>query len=510
MDITESIDVVFEEKKRGIIRAIPYKYTRDGKDYTIDLTDFDVNNKYKVYSENGQKKIRIGDKDKYITGPVSYKINYTVSKAIIDYDSYQEVYWNVTGNEWTNTINNASFAIDFPKDLNLKFGEVLTTSGMGPNTSEAQQVSPRTVVGKSLQRITPGNGLTIAVKLPQGYLDPLNQKVSNGPLSNDMPDQNPWLALIPVAFFAFVFQFWKKLRGKHTVQKSDEKLPYPPEGLTSAHVGAFIDDVTHTRDIVSLIPYWAAEGFVTLEGSGDLMIIHRIKDLPDAFPNYEHKIFNKLFEDSETANLSSIHNKFYPILSSAKKMLNKEIKEQDYYDADYLRWMSWKNVLLVSAVFLILAFVSFIAFQQVFLGGLFILACIATLILKAMKKPLSEKGARLRSELKAFERFIKNPESEVLSNMIKNDPKYFDRMLPFAVAFGVEEAFMKKTEPYMTYAPAWYLFHNNSNRTFTDFSSSFQPKEINSAFSSVPASSSGSSGGFSSGGGFGGGGGSSW
>ena len=58
------------------------------------------------------------------------------------------------------------------------------------------------------------------------------------------------------------------------------RLPYPPnkgDKIRSfnllkhllktyrVHVGAFVDQTAHTRDIVSLIPYWGSEGFLEMK-----------------------------------------------------------------------------------------------------------------------------------------------------------------------------------------------------------------------------------------------------
>ena len=39
---------------------------------------------------------------------------------------------------------------------------------------------------------------------------------------------------------------------------------YPPEGLPPAEAGAFIDDKTDNRDIISLLPYWGGQGYLKI------------------------------------------------------------------------------------------------------------------------------------------------------------------------------------------------------------------------------------------------------
>ena len=101
---------------------------------------------------------------------------------------------------------------------------------------------------------------------------------------------------------------------------------------------------------------------------------------------------------------------------------------------------------------------------------------------------------------------------------MEKDPKYFENVFPYVVAFGIDKAFVKRIQPYMEYGPTWYYYGDHMGTSerapFGNFSDQFNVNTVTSAFTSQPGSSgSGSSTSFSSGssgGGFGGGGGSSW
>lgn len=101
-----------------------------------------------------------------------------------------------------------------------------------------------------------------------------------------------------------------------------------------------------------------------------------------------------------------------------------------------------------------------------------------------------------------------------MSSLSQQYPEYFERLFPYAVAFGLEKSWMDRMETYDIDPPYWYGYHENSNSrpVMGDFSQSFDVQEIKSVFTSYPQSTSSSSGGFSggsAGGGYGGGG-SSW
>ena len=105
---------------------------------------------------------------------------------------------------------------------------------------------------------------------------------------------------------------------------------------------------------------------------------------------------------------------------------------------------------------------------------------------------------------------------KVLSFQIETNPevlltafmKLFDQYLPYAMAFGVEDAWAEQFKDIYTEEPQW---HTGSTGTFSPamFAQSMQAFSTDFTAASAPAS-SGSSGGGSVGGGFGGGGGGSW
>ena len=87
----------------------------------------------------------------------------------------------------------------------------------------------------------------------------------------------------------------------------------------------------------------------------------------------------------------------------------------------------------------------------------------------------------------------------------------FEKLLPFASAFGVEKAWAKRFETFDLKNPDWYTSYSGSHFNSALFVSSLSNSSNSFAASATPPSSSGSgfSGG-SSGGGGGGGGGGSW
>jgi uncharacterized membrane protein len=118
-------------------------------------------------------------------------------------------------------------------------------------------------------------------------------------------------------------------------------------------------------------------------------------------------------------------------------------------------------------------------------------------------------GARALEKVLGFSEFLERVEKE--NYQIVKTPEMFERFLPYAMAFGVEEKWSRAFKDLYLEPPTWYagssIHHFNAAR----FSSSLSAmsERAGSVMSSSPRSSSGSgfSGGSSGGGGGGGGGG---
>src|ERR1700739_1647785 len=124
VNVQEDIEYDFEgELRHGIFREIPYKYQIGIKNYNLRMdvegvTDFDeIPYKYKVSRGGGRITVKIGEPDKEVSGVHEYRIQYIVDGAIVFFKDHDELYWNVTGNEWRIPIKKASAKIYFDGEI---------------------------------------------------------------------------------------------------------------------------------------------------------------------------------------------------------------------------------------------------------------------------------------------------------------------------------------------------------------------------------------------------------
>ena len=119
--VEERIDVDFFEPRHGIYRTIPANYT-DPRGYAYSLgfrflgaTDQSGQPYGAGVSRSGRYvEIRLGDADTLVQGNVTYIVRYQVSRALVHFADHDELYWNVTGNEWRTPIQRASATVHLP------------------------------------------------------------------------------------------------------------------------------------------------------------------------------------------------------------------------------------------------------------------------------------------------------------------------------------------------------------------------------------------------------------
>ena len=121
-DITEKIDVNFEEERHGIFRNIPINNTIYRSDGTTDhnhakITNIKVSEEYTTSLKDGKKQIKIGNASKYLTGKHSYTISYSYDLGKDHSRKYDELYFNIIGTEWDTTIDKVNFNITMPKEF---------------------------------------------------------------------------------------------------------------------------------------------------------------------------------------------------------------------------------------------------------------------------------------------------------------------------------------------------------------------------------------------------------
>jgi hypothetical protein len=175
IQVAETISVDFRiTPEPGIYRDIPRQYEVNGKQLNtnIHITKVLQNNLPAAYATSQKgiyEEVQIGDPKKTVVGRNVYTIVYTVIGALRPTTNYDELYWDVTGNNWPVQIQKAEATITLPK-------EGIQKSSCYEGAIEAQISCSSTIASatKALFAATnilnPMQGLTVVVDYKKGLV----------------------------------------------------------------------------------------------------------------------------------------------------------------------------------------------------------------------------------------------------------------------------------------------------------------------------------------------------
>lgn len=295
LTVTEAITARAEGDhiKRGIFRDFPlYALDKDGNRTKVGFKVLSVERDGAPedwHTENIDGGIRIftGNADRILpTGEHIFQITYTTDRQIRYFDSYDELTWNVTGNGWQFPMREISATISLPEGARPTDTAVFTGK-LGAMGKDARILTEgNDVFFASTRPFYPGEGMTVAVKLPKGVLD-----------APSASQQREWwlrdrLALIIAGLgllivLAYYYRAWSAV-GRDPVEGLIVPRWHPPEGLSPALVNyvdgrGFADGGWTALSATALD--LAVKGFVTIEDLKNGLIIRRTeKKIEDSLP----------------------------------------------------------------------------------------------------------------------------------------------------------------------------------------------------------------------------------
>jgi uncharacterized membrane protein YgcG len=530
LDIEETIHVRFTENRHGILRFVPYKYQLQslpegvdkanrqlesgGKARTI-IEDIKVEGwDYEVSTEGDYKVIKIGSKDEYVSGDQQYVIHYRILNAINFFNDYSELYFNVIGNKWETTIDSVHFTVSLPDALPDTPAYFVATGlfGSTENNTETHWTDNKVFSGYTTKQLESNEGLTVGIRFPKDFLVRPNYRLRG----------IFWL-LLPLIVFVLLFWAWRRWGKDEAVTIKTEY--YPPQHVSPGVSGYVIDERFNQRDLTALVPYWGAGGYLQikeLEDSSFFGLIKKkeyqfikLKELPPDAMAFERTMFNGIFKSGNEVMLNDLKNVLYKTMAAAKNELEAEVDRNEYY----VKGTRGLGMFLIIAGIAVAAFGVVALFNEYYenmwRGVALILSAIPLIFFGFIMSKRTRKGTLLYQQLAGFKEFIKSVETDRLKEFLKQDEHYFDKILPYAIVFGVADTWKDKLQGLDIPPPSWY---SGNYRTFNtgSFMHSLNDSmnSMSQTFYSSPGSSGSSGGSFgsggSSGGGSGGGGGSSW
>ena len=295
LTVTEAITARAEGDriKRGIFRDFPlYALDKDGNRTKVGFKVLSVERDGAPedwHTENIDGGIRIytGNADRLLpTGEHIFQITYTTDRQIRYFDGYDELTWNVTGNGWQFPMREISATISLPQGARPTDTAVFTGK-LGATGKDARILTEgNDVFFASTRPFYPGEGMTVAVKLPKGVLDaPSASQEREWWLRDRLALIIAGLGLLIV--LAYYYRAWAAF-GRDPAAGIIVPRWHPPEGLSPALVNyvdgrGFADGGWTALSATALD--LAVKGFVTIEDLKNGLIIRRTeKKIEDSLP----------------------------------------------------------------------------------------------------------------------------------------------------------------------------------------------------------------------------------
>lgn len=532
--VEETIVAEFQVDKRGIIRRIPVRYEAGMHHYELgfdllEVTDEDGRpHPVRVQRHGNAVHIRVGDAGTYLRGRQVYHLRYRVRRALLWEDGRVVLRWNAIGHEWEVPTRVASIRVVPPPgtDPSSVFHDAWTGTWGARGRDFTSVREPGGALVFELGALRPREGVTVEVSLPGDAVARPGVVQRAGLWLAD----NLVYALWPVVFL-FCYGFWRR-RGRDHGDPGSIAVQYDaPDGLSPGEVGTLLDQKVDGRDISATIVDLAVRGFLVIErkpaprARAADEITFRRGDAKAPLRPHEALVLDRIFAAGDPAPMDEMTT-FHTVIPKLQQSLYEGLSRQGYFDGNPRtvrgRFAALATLLTV-ALFLVAAFLQFLAWGRVFPLPLIlslVLSLVTVAVFSRAMPRRTDKGRRAWEQVAGLEEYIRRAEGQAIAAAEKRG--VFERLLPFALVFGVADRWAKAFEGIYATPPDWYRGEGR-DPTSTEWivsslngsadrmqSVMYTPPRSSGSGSGGGWSSGGFSGGGSSGGGFGGGGGSSW
>ncbi|HXW07443.1 MAG TPA: DUF2207 domain-containing protein [Vicinamibacterales bacterium] len=523
--VEEVIVPRFTGSWNGIFRTIPVEYrSPHGLNYTLRLQVLSITDdenrplEYESSRERHYRKFKI-----WVPGATDttkrVRIRYRVPNALRFFETHDELYWNVTGDEWEVPIESASARVRLPENVSgvraTAFRGAYGSTEQTAVSIEAQGVSVQTERALGFRE-----GLTIVVGWEPGVV----HRPTTLERTADVVYSNLPLALPPLVFLGML-QLWRA-RGRDPELAPIAARYEPPDNLTPAELGTLADGTPDMRDITATMVDLAVRGYIHItESKAEYLFglmsnteytftLTKPRDSWSGLRTYERDLLGGMFASGDSVTLSQLKNRFYRNLPRLKNDLYGMLVRNGFYTArpDRVRALYLVGALVAGAVIAVAGGVIMTSLGRQPVSAIIagVVSGLIVAIFGFFMPSRTIRGTRELEKVRGFQEFLARVEGDRMERMITT-PELFERFLPYAMALGVEDNWARAFEGVAQEPPRWY--------TGPTGMPSFRPSRFTSSLNAMSAQAAtvmassprGSGGsGFSggrSGGGFGGGGG---
>lgn len=422
-------------------------------------------------------------------GPVSsevrtFLLEYDVQGALRVYTNppNQQIWWTAIGTDVTDiaTVQRATMTIVLPKAVSLA-DPALMVSGPGGTEPSAHTSDGQTWTW-SAANLTSGDSLEVRLQIPpivsanppawQAADDAQRQaqeKADEHKAALNVIFLGVALGLLALGGIGLYALWYTRGRDPHVGLVADF-LAAPPDDLPAGAVGVLTDERADSRDMVASVVDLARRGVIkldesTTDGVGAAHDYTLTLVQPDVtLAPFEKTLLSALFSGKMTAGqavkLSQVGRQFTSVSGQIERQLYQEVVDRGYFraspEATRSRWKHASNILL--ALVLVGGLIALIAvgFDVVFLWIAIAVAVGLAIVLRWLSRSLprrTAKGAEEAAKWHAFRRYLSDiPKYE----KVAESKDIFTKNLAYAIAFGLDEAYVSAFLAVGTPLPDWF------------------------------------------------------
>lgn len=343
VDVRESITAEFTGAWNGIYRTVPVDYRSQGFSWTLRLDLLGATD-----PEGRQLKVESSRQGHYIKYKIwvpgaenatrTVVLRYRARNGLRFFADHDELYWNVTGDEWDQRIEAATALIELPAGATSV--RAIAFNGVYGSIARDARVEQRgTTIRLTMPRALEFHeGLTAVVGWDKGVVpEPTPTERTLGFLASN------WPLAIPIPVFLGMLLLWIR------VGRDPRRLPLvvryePPDAITPAEAGTIMDNTADMRDITATVVDLAVRGYLRIEEQLESHLFGLLKRteylfrrLPPpasaaALAPHEEQVLSGIFASSRTeVPLSELENDFYRHLPEIRKRLFARLVSKGLY-----------------------------------------------------------------------------------------------------------------------------------------------------------------------------------
>jgi uncharacterized membrane protein YgcG len=514
LEVVETIRLRFEGQWNGIQRFIPVDYQSGpsgsyrlrlavervtdatGTPLRVDRSHLGHSQALKIWVPGAADAVR------------TVVIRYRVANALRFFEDHDELYWNITGDEWPYPIGRARAVISLPAAVaNVRANAFTGGYGSGEQTVsisiDGERRDPDKGFTRDAEAAAPaarGHVIEVAAARPLGIREGLTAAVAWNPGAIRRPTalerRFAWvldnlgrvvlvggLGAAPLVALGLMLSRWL------TVGRDPRPGPVvveyePPAGLGPAEAGTLVDNSPDARDLMAMLVDCAVKRVIRIRETekagwfskaeyafellrprsqwtnvtgGEEWLLKAMFDKTDGEPGSNGVV--------ETVTSTELTNSFYVHLPKIRNALFDGLVREGHYveRPDHVLqryvWIAFGSaVLLLAGGFGLAAWVfpGVPGWMVPVIVGSAVLTALVVGVIGAVMPARTIKGARARLAIRGFEEFLGRVDRHRLATMPLT-PELFEKYLPYAMALGVEGRWSKAFEGICKVPPDWYV-----------------------------------------------------